>query len=355
MSPRQLNLFPETQRDLEAAIHTFNRRGVPHKHFVALVHALASAIKSSQPGATFILGCAPDRGFDEFIDATMLEVRRSFPAGSDGQPDFTNMQVRAPGSVSAKQLRVELLDRYRTELQCASIRYRHRPQFLSGDACGIAPRTDLGQLVGLLGQKRPSLVIVRDIHNLARPGAPQAEAAAALRVLMDLAAQSGVTHLIGGSVSSALDLLDGHTSLLEAVEAFILRPYDLHDEVQKACFSGTVQDYDRELPWSGKDRLAAKLQYLDNRIHGDPDRLRKWIKRALSHALASGAEKLAWHHIEQTGPHWGQVVLAKDEFRRVGEFFGHSDAGTEHPTVSQKAIVQRKPPRQKERRDHVAA
>jgi hypothetical protein len=354
MNTHQLSLFPEAQRELETAIHKFNRLGVPHKYFRTLIQSLASAIKSSMSGTTFVLGCPTDRGFEEIISATMKEVRKSFPANGDESPGFTSLQVRSPSGVSAKQVRMELLDRYRTELHCASIRYHHRPQFLSSEAWSVTPRTDLGQLVGLLRHKRPSLVIVRDIHNLARPGAPKAEAAAALGVLTDIAAQSSVNHLLTGSVTSVLDLMEVQPSLMDMAEIFVLRPYDLENEIQKACFTGTAHDYDEQLPWSGKERLANRIPYLDRHVHGDLDRLKKWVKRALNHALAVGDEKLFWRHIEQTAPGRSQANLAKYEFDKTRELFGHLDTDLSPPVVSPATKVKR-PPRQKERRDHVAA
>lgn len=338
MNEQQLCLFPESQSALKEAIEIFQRRGTRHWHFMEFVNALATAYKTAAPGATVVAACPTDLGFDEAMSAVKKQIGSHSDCESP-EDRFFSITIGAPSALDVRQMRLELLDRYRAALNYARIRHRGQPRFkLEGEIVTdpILPlkRTDFGQLCEVLSNRRPSLVVVRDIQNLSRSGAPRSETVAAWRYLIDLAAQSGIPHLLCGNLVKVLEALK-EPELRDFVDAYALRPYDISRRDAKASekekdrftqrerFKSILHDYDKALPWNGKDRLCGHLVYIDSKVHGNPDRVRRWVVRALSFAVSNGCDALSWDHIKAASPISMQASLAQAEFDLVQEFYGN--------------------------------
>ena len=149
-------------------------------------------------------------------------------------------------------------------------------------------RTPLGQLATQLRSKNPSLVVVRNTDKLKWPGASEEEVRELWKLIIDLARQSGVPHLLFGPISTVHEVLQDAT-MLNAVHLETLHPYNLAEPVEQSAFLGILNDYNSCLPWDDNDSLVQHADELDNAIAGDIAGLRQWLIRAVTRAL--GDEK----------------------------------------------------------------
>lgn len=352
----QLDLFPQAQADLIKSLELIRGSGVCHQHFVQFVSSLVTGFKADCNGATTIVACpdgALDQVLEEFTKGVTAFEKRTHRVVSD----FSFLELRAPSSLSPTQMKVELLDRYRTSLHSARIGHRTQPRFFGDQFDRPSARTDVGQLVELLRFKRPPLVVLREAQNLALPGAPVALARANWRLVMDIASQSGIPHFICGNIDTVLEVLSD-ADFHSATDVFFLRPYNVSVKEQKPIFVGVLNDFDAALPWKDREEsLARRIDAITKSVSGDADRLRRWILRALTEAVAEGSALLDWRHFEKTQPTSRQAEAAQNELARIYKDFPCAEVTTFEkpalPNVAKGKIPRLKPGFRKGSRDHV--
>ena len=316
----QLNMFPEAQDDLQAAVDTFSNQGVKHEHFSHFIDELVTSFKSCRAGSTIVAACPGGQATDEVLGEFAERVRSFEIRTHRGPSNFGFLRINAPSGLSAQRVNRELIDRYRTALHQARICHRTKPRYSEDCPAMDLPKTEIGQLVDFVLYKNPQMIVVTDADKLARDCAPPAEVRAAFRVVMDIASQSGVTHMICCSTYTLLKLLED-AEFVSAIEPHILRPYDYSDARQKSVFAGVLADYDEFLPWSGDDALSKKHKSIDEVVAGDPERVRRWILKALNGAMTANQTRLDWSNFEATMPRPAQVSLAQEERNKIIEAF----------------------------------
>jgi len=220
-----------------------------------------------------------------------------------------------------------------------------------------SPRTDVGKLVEFLRYRQPPLVVLRGAHNFALPGAPVTLARACWRLVMDIASESEIPHLICGTIDTVLDVLsdaDFHSDS----DVFFLRPYNISAVEQKPIFVGVLGDFDEALPWKERNEsLVRRIDAIDKCVSGDPERLRRWILRALTTAIAEGGVLLEWRHFEETQPTAKQAAAAYNELSRINRDFPCAKVSKIDEPGSRNAnkarIPRPKPGDRRNARDHV--
>jgi hypothetical protein len=318
----QMSFFPAAQEELHTALEAFQQQCVRHVNLTEFINSLVASFKSCAPGSTIVAACPPDRCLSEilgeFEDAVPIFEHRSqrIPC------QFQMVQVGTPSALNTRQMKAELLDRYRVALHATRIIHRTQPRFLcDGMGAGIR-RTDLGQVVELLKYKQPSLVVVRDVQNFRRQGTTIDEACIGWRLIMDIASQSGIPHLICGTVRTAMDVI-ADPNIQGATELLVLRPYDVSPKNpdSRGLFGAIINDFDDVLPLAPDESLIGHFDFVAERVAGDPDRLRRWVIRALTKAIGECSDSLRWRHFVDTAPSEQQTKLAESELKDVLKFF----------------------------------
>lgn len=345
----QLNFFPNPQDNLLQALREYQTKGIPHAAYNRFTRSLAIAFKSTTPGATIVGACADAPILDEVIAGFLREVRKFETANFQPASAMSPIQLSAPGGNSFRRVESELLDRYFKGLN--SMPFGHRGQtaqfldFNLGETYRV--RTPLGQLVALLRAKSPPLVIVRNADKLKWPGASAEEIRAAWKLLIDIARQSGVPHMLFSPIAPAHDALRDD-ALLSSVHLEVLRPYSGARAGDKAAFHGILNDYNRRLPWSDDDSLAKHAEEIESAIAGDVASLRLWLIRALKRALSDEhAVHMEWEFFRQTMPNEAQRAKAREERTAANYLLGFSavPAKTGEPKATEPPKGGAKPPR----------
>ncbi len=361
----QLNFFPNPQDNLLQALREYQTKGIPHTAYNRFTRSLAIAYKSTTPGATIVGACADAPILDEVIAGFLREVRKFETANFQPISGVSPVQLSAPGGNSFRRVESELFDRYFKGLN--SMPFGHRGQtaqfldFNLGETYRV--RTPLGQLVAQLRAKSPSLVIIRNADKLKWPGASCEEIRAAWKLIIDIARQSGVPHMLFTPIASAHDALRDDT-LLGSVHLEVLRPYSSSRAGDKAAFHGILNDYNQRLPWSDSDSLMKRADDIDSAIAGDVAGLRLWLIRALKRALSDEqAVFMEWEYFRQTMPNEAQRLKAREERVAANSLLGLNVAPpkaaepkkepTEHTDGSSKPPRKRTPGTRKPGRDQL--
>jgi hypothetical protein len=131
---------------------------------------------------------------------------------------------------------------------------------------------------------------------------------------MDIARQSGVPHIIFAPVITVSEMIYGDPAMLSEVETVVFKPYHYGDGGEMNSFLGAVNDFNAEIPWGENDSLGAHIKEIDEAISGDVDRLRQWVVRAVSEAIADPeTSQISWKHFQETQPHPTQKERAAEE------------------------------------------
>ncbi len=346
----QLNMFPEAQDDLQAAVDAFSSQGVKHEHFSHFIDELVTSFKSCRAGSTIVAACPGGQATDEVLGEFVERIRNFEIRTHRGPSNFGFLRINAPSGLSTHQVNRELIDRYRTALHQARICHRTKPRY-SEECPGMdLPKTATGHLVDFILYKNPQMIVVTDADKLARDCAPPAEIRAIFRVIMDIASQSGVTHMICCSPYTLLKLLKD-AEFAAAIEPHILRPYDYSEVRQKSVFAGILADYDEFLPWAGDDALSKKHQIIDDVVAGDPERVRRWILKALNGAIAAKQTRLEWSHFEATIARPVLVASAQDERCDIIEAFPAKKTAKPTASLPKANDVPQKPLKPGQRKD----
>lgn len=352
----QLTFLPPAQDELQKALRVFQDSGVPHAHFNQFVRSLAVSFKSAGAGATIVAACPGSPTLDEAIFGFRKEVRRFESRNLQTPSHFEPLEIAAPSRPTRTGMEAELLDRYMHALQTVRIGHRGQPQFLDPEFGGLYHmRTAISRLVTMLRSKNPPVVIIRDIQNLRCPNNSNDEDRSAWRLIIDIARQSGVPHIMFGSISAISEMVEDPT-LLGEIHLEVLRPYSISEPTELACVKGILHDYNQVMPWEEEDSLVDRTKEIDQAIAGDVDRLRRWIIRAVNCALSEeDTQGVSWRHFEQTMPLARQQVLAEEDRRNaLGLLDPISNRITQAPPprpLSQKRLV--KPGNRNPTRDRV--
>jgi len=325
----QLSFLPDKQADLFDALQTYQESGVAHLSFERFVRQLAIAFKSAGPGACLVAACPNGQTLDEAI-ASLSEEIRAREVRQHGVPsDFRLVEVSVPCRFTPRQLELEIFDRYRHALNSVRISHRSNPHFGDLNLADYNARTAIGRLVAFLATKSPSLVVIRDTENLEFPGASEEDIRAGWRILMDIARQSRIPHLIFAPPMTVSSVVYDDPVLLSQVSPAVMKPYHKGKDGNMECFLGALNDFNVPMPWAGKDSLGEHLSEIDDAVAGDVDRLRQWIIRAVNCALCEPeTTKISWHHFRETKPHAKQQRRAHDERNKALAMLGRSDKWT---------------------------
>ncbi len=317
---RQLSFFPELQDDLHKALDLYNASGVEHLFFRHFARRLAVGYKSMKPGACIAAACPSGQTQDELIGKFRKEVQAMDAPHPDAPYSFHPVEISVPIRFTARQMEVELLDRYTQALNSARISHRGKPRFEEFRLGHYYNSTAIGRLIAFLRTKSPDLVIIRDARNFGTPDASKEEIRAGWRLILDIAKQSGVPHIIFAPVGTVSSVIYDDPAMLSDVEAVVLKPYHRGDGGEIEAFLGVVNDYDAEIPWADKDSLGNHIGEIESAISGDVDRLRQWIVRAISEAIADPeTTRITWEHFRTTTPHEKQRLMAfEDRIKALG-------------------------------------
>jgi hypothetical protein len=310
----QLSFLPDKQAELLSALQTYQESGVTHLSFVRFVRELAIKFKSAGPGACLVAACPNGQTISEAIASLKDEIRARELQHYGVPSDFRLVEISVPSRVSHRQLELELFDRYRHALNSVRISHRCQPQFGDLNLGDYNARTAMGRLIAFLSTKKPSLVVIRDTENLDFPGASPDDIRAGWRMLMDIASQSRVPHLIFAPPVTVSSVVYDDPVMLGKVTPAILKPYHSGKNGNMECFHGVLNDYNAPMPWEGTDNLGEHLSEIDEAIAGNVDRLQQWIVQALNCALCEPeTTRVSWRHFQETKPHANQQRLAHDE------------------------------------------
>jgi hypothetical protein len=291
----QLTFFPSPQDKLQKALHTVQVHGAPHAHYLRFVRSLAVAYKSAGAGDIIVGACAGDITVNEVISGFGKETKK-FEAESDLVPVPLNIvRFSTPSCFTRRQFEEELICRYHFALDSIPFGHKGQPRFRNeppvGDVfdqwAGLNAKTPVGRLIAQLKMKSPSLVIVNDAENLGWANASTDEVRTAWKLVIDIARQSGIPHLVFAPVTAVNSVMVANDALRTSVCIEVLQPYLYVDrrDPKSATYRQALAYYDGPLPWATKDSLVQHIGEIDERIQGDITRLRRWVLRAVSRAL----------------------------------------------------------------------
>jgi hypothetical protein len=329
----QLTFFPSPQDRLQKALHTVQVHGAPHAHYLRFVRSLAVAYKSAGAGDIIVGACAGDITVNEVIIGFGKETKK-FEAESDlVHVPLKIVRFNTPSCFTRRQFEEELISRYHGALDSIPFGHKGQPRFRNeqpvGDVfdqlAGLNAKTPVGRLVAQLRMKSPSLVIVNDAENLGWANASTDEVRTAWKLVIDIARQSGIPHLVFAPVTAVNSVMVANDALRTSVFIEVLQPY-LHvdrRDPKSATYRQALAYFDDPLPWGTKDSLVQHIGEIDERIQGDITRLRRWVLRAVSRALCEReTTHITWGHFYQTRPNDCQKRQAVDDKESAIAFRG---------------------------------
>lgn len=291
-----------------------------------------------------VAACPSGQTFDESLICLERKIHEIERQKFGSPSELTVVEVSAPTLSTNRQLEKELFDRYHHALFTVRIKHRSEPRFKLENLADYNARTTFGQLAAFLEMQSPSLVVIRDAQNFATPRASLEDIRAKWRIIIDIARQSRIPHLIAAPTATVSSVVYDDPEILADLIPAVLEPYHKGDSGNMPAFFGVLNDFNKAMPWETKDSLMAHWEEIDSGIAGDVSRLRDWIVRAVTCALTEPeTTRVSWRHFLETKPLSAQRNYAQSERNEALTMLGRTDSW---PDKSEKA-AHSEPPKEK--------
>jgi len=355
MNDVQLMLFPQATAEVDAAIATIGAQRLPlpnHLHFVGEL----CASMTSLPAGSVILAAAPGGSTSDEVCSWVKEYFQNASSAKTGERPAQLAVINTPMAENLRLQRKFLLDAYRGALPLSRIKHVHEPQFQLEFGQSFLSNDPFQVVSGLIAARAIDYYILRDAHNLQRPGVSMWDARDQVRYLIQLAQNSGRTHVLLGRLRTVWQWLKD-PQIAEALTPCLLHPYDVAKDDEAATFMRLLLTFDGVVPWKKGHNLAEHFSEINEVVHGSPQRLKKWVLNALTGAKAKGLQAITWDFFCERKPTASESLEAAAEFkisqnflRRQGTTSGADTDTGDAPAPVVKPVRKTKPGRSKPKR-----
>ena len=334
MNTAQLMLFPQECARLNTAIETISEQRIPLTNNLNFVREIYTAMVSLPQGSV-ILAAAHGGNTSDEVCAWITECLRNGPDGqARGNPPAMSV-IKTPLGENQRLQRKYLLDAYHGAVPLSRLAHTHEPQFQLQFGQSFLSQDRMQVVAGLIAGRPIDYYLLRDAHQLQRPGDVLWDAREHVRYIIQLAQISGRTHVLLGRMTTLWQWLDD-SSIADAVTPCMLHPYDLEVPHDASEFADMLTAYDAVIPWCKGITLVGHIQEVNSVVWGSPQRVRKWVLNALTGAKARGMEELDWKCFWERKPTPAECTEAKAEFDL---HWAHTKHQTMKPPVQTETVL----------------
>lgn len=335
----QMEMLPFAQSRLYSAKALFQEKGVVHNHFQDFTRAIALAWKSAPAGSLIVAASPMTTSVVEVMTGTTVEAGHL----TSDKSTLGHVVVSATTRPNHRMLMAVFEDRYTRAVNAYDQSKALDVPWTQPCGSYYPQKTACSRLVHVLKVLQPPLVVIENGHEFRCPRDSVDDLRANWQMLIDIARQSQVTHVIFAPATTALEIL-ADPNFCDQVQLAVLHPYksskattsddgknDEADKIERfthaAIFKSALSEYGSCLPWHDQDSFESHSDFIDNAVGGDLGRARKWILRALDDALseprlidpltgtvsAQPNDALKWDHFKRTKPRGPQSIQANTE------------------------------------------
>jgi hypothetical protein len=314
MIPEQLSLFSEPSDAVNSAIAKLTNSRGRNPKFNAYVSDLGS-LMSAKPAGSLIIAVVPNGQSSKQVCASLEDYFEDAKSCGVGWGKACLATLEIPHVSSRQILQRQLADLY-TALPASKIGHIHEPQFTFDSMSGYARPSPMQQICGLIRGRARDYYLVPNAHYLSPSGSSIADGVNQVRFFIQLASQSGKTHVLFTNAATARDWL-GNGEITNEVSTRWLKPYNRKDKASFLEFKGILKGYDALLPRETGFTLTAHAKEICDMVWGCTYRLNKWAVNALVAVRACGGDQVTWNDFCQCAPSPTETTQAEKEFSDI--------------------------------------
>ena len=314
-------LFPQECARLNTAIETISEQRIPLTNHLNFVREICTAMLSLRHGSV-ILAAAHGGNTSDEVCSWITEFLRNGPDGQPKENPPLMSVIKTPLAENQRLQRKYLLDAYHGAVPLSWLVHTHEPKFQLQFGQSFLSQDRMQVVAGLIAGRPIDYYLIRDAHQFQRPGDALWDAREHVRYIIQLAQNSGRTHVLLGRMTTLWEWLDD-CSIADAVTPCLLHPYDLDVAQDASEFMDMLSAYDSVIPWCKGTTLVGRIQEVNSIVWGSPQRVRKWVLNALTGAKSRGLEELDWKFFWERKPTLTECNEAKAEFVLHWEYTKH--------------------------------